>query len=69
MVRGGLPPAQVGPFIKDINYPVNKKDVIQHAKNKNADEEIIETLKNLPNQKFNSPQELKKILGNIQRQF
>lgn len=69
MVRGGLPPAQIGPFIKDINYPANKKEVIQHAKDNNANPEVIETLKNLPNQRFNSPQELKKILGNIQRQF
>lgn len=67
MVYGCLPPAQIGPFIKDINFPVNKKDVIQHAKNSNANPEVIATLENLPNQKFNSSQELKKILGNIQR--
>ncbi len=69
MVHGGLPPAQIGPFINDINFPVNKKEVIQHAQNSNANPEVIDTLKNLPNQKFNSSQELKRILGNIQRQF
>ncbi len=69
MVKGGLPPAQIGPFIKDINFPANKKDVIQHVKNSNANPEVIDTLENLPNQKFNSSQELKRILGDIQRQF
>lgn len=69
MVKGGLPPAQIGPFIKDINFPANKKDVIQHAKNSNANPEVIDTLENLPNQKFNSSQELKRVLGDIQRQF
>lgn len=69
MVHGGLPPAQIGPFIKDINFPANKKEVIQHVQNSNADEEVIATLENLPNQKFNSSQELKRILGDIQRQF
>lgn len=69
MVHGCLPPAQIGPFIKDINFPVNKKEIIQHAKNSNADQEVIDTLNNLPNQKFNSSQKLKKILGDIQRQF
>ncbi|MGB9979277.1 DUF2795 domain-containing protein [Methanobacterium sp.] len=69
MVRGDLPPAQIGPFIKDINFPADKKEVIKHAQNTDANPEVIETLKSLPNQKFNSSQELKKILGNIQRQF
>lgn len=69
MVHGGLPPAQIGPFIKDINFPANKKEVIRHVQNSNADEEVIATLENLPNQKFNSSQELKRILGDIQRQF
>jgi methionine salvage enolase-phosphatase E1 len=69
MVHGGLPPAQIGPFIKDINFPANKKEVIQHVQNSNADEEVVATLENLPNQKFNSSQELKRILGDIQRQF
>ncbi len=69
MVHGNLPPAQVGPFIKDIKFPVNKKDVIQHAKSRNANSEVIDTLESLPNQEFNSSQQLKRILGNIQRQF
>ncbi|MGF7119529.1 DUF2795 domain-containing protein [Methanobacterium oryzae] len=69
MVQGGLPPAQIGPFIKDINFPANKKEVIEHAQNRNANHEVIDTLKSLPNQKFNSSQELKRILGDIQRQF
>lgn len=69
MVHGGLPPARIGPYIKDINFPANKKDVIQHVKSSNADDEVIATLENLPEQKFNSSQELKKVLGDIQRQF
>jgi len=69
MVRGDLPPAQIGPFINDINFPADKKDVIQHVKNGNADPEVIDTLETLPNQKFNSSKELKRILGDIQREF
>ncbi len=69
MVREDLPPAQIGPFIKDINFPANKKEVIEHVQNCDANPEVIATLENLPNQKFNSSQELKKILGNVQRQF
>lgn len=69
MVRGVLPPAQIGPFVKDINFPADKKDIIQHAKNNNADHKVVYTLEELPNQKFNSFQELNRILGNMQRQF
>jgi hypothetical protein len=69
MVHGGLPPAQIEPFIKDIDFPVNKKNVIQHAQNNNANHEVIDTLKDLPDQEFNSSKELKRILGDIQRQY
>lgn len=69
MVPGSLPPAQIGPYIKDVNFPADKKEVIQHVKNSNASPEVIDTLETLPNQKFSSSQELKEVLGNIQRQF
>jgi hypothetical protein len=69
MVHGGVVLTQIATFVLNINFPVNKKEDIQHAQNNNANPEVIDTLKNLPNQKFNSSQELKRILGNIQRQF
>ncbi|MGZ7119991.1 MAG: DUF2795 domain-containing protein [Methanobacterium sp.] len=69
MVHVGLLPAQIGPFIKDINFPADKKEIIQHAKNENAKHDVIDTLEKLPNQEFKSTQELKKILGFIEREF
>lgn len=69
MVRGGLPPAQIGPFIKNINFPANKKEVVKHAQHSNANQDVIDTLNSLPNQEFNSSQELKRVLADIQRQF
>lgn len=69
MVHLGLPPARVIPYIKGINFPVNKENMIKHARNKNADYEVIDTLNLLPNQEFGSTKELKRVPGNVQRQF
>lgn len=69
MVHEDLPPAQIGPYIKDINFPADKKEVIQHAQNSNANSDVIATLENLPNQNFSSWDELKRILGYVEREL
>lgn len=43
--------------------------MIKHTRNKNADYEVIDTLNLLPNQEFGSTKELKRVPGNVQRQF
>ena len=69
MVNGDLLPAQIITFIKDVNFPANKKEIIQYAQHKKVNQEVIKTLEELPNQKFNSTREIEKVLGYIQREY
>ena len=51
-------PIEVQKALKDIDYPVHKKDLIQHAKKHGADEEVMEVLEGLPDKEYNSPIEV-----------
>lgn len=45
-------PVQVQKFLKDINYPVKKQDLIEHAKKHNASNEVLQDLNNLSDKEY-----------------
>ncbi|MCC4765680.1 MAG: DUF2795 domain-containing protein [Methanosarcina vacuolata] len=45
-------PIEVQKALKDIDYPVNKKQLIAHAKKHNASDKVIEVLEDLPEKKY-----------------
>lgn len=53
-------PIEVEKALKDIDYPVNKKGLIQHAKKHKASEEVIQVLESLPEKEYNSPVDVSK---------
>jgi len=61
-------PVEVEKCLKGMNYPANKKDLIKHAQQQGANQDVIETLKELHNENFNSPVDVSKAVGEIDRQ-
>ncbi len=51
-------PIEVQKALKDIDYPVHKKDLIQHAKKHGADKDVMDVLEGLPDKEYNSPIEV-----------
>ncbi|HWQ49508.1 MAG TPA: DUF2795 domain-containing protein [Methanosarcina sp.] len=45
-------PIEVQKALKDIDYPVNKKQLIEHAKKHNANDKVIEVLEDLPEKEY-----------------
>jgi hypothetical protein len=45
-------PIEVQKSLKDIDYPVHKKDLIQHAKNRGASEKVLAVLESLPDKEY-----------------
>jgi len=45
-------PIEVQKALKDIDYPVNKKQLIAHAKKHDASREVIEVLEDLPEKEY-----------------
>ena len=47
-------PIEVQKSLKDIDYPVHKKDLIQHAKKHGASEKVLEVLESLSDKEYSN---------------
>ena len=61
-------PAEVERYLKGVNYPAKKEELIKHAQQQGANQDVIEVLKEMRDQNFNSPVEVNKAVGEIDRQ-
>ncbi|RJQ76080.1 MAG: DUF2795 domain-containing protein [Desulfobacteraceae bacterium] len=60
---GGGSPANVARFLKGIDFPAKKKDLINHAKHNDADQRVIETLNRMPDQEYGNMADVMKGYG------
>ncbi|NTW02581.1 MAG: DUF2795 domain-containing protein [Oscillochloris sp.] len=58
-------PIQVQKFLKGIDYPAHKQELVKHAKKEGADDHVCATLDQLPDQKYKTPAEVSKAIGQI----
>ena len=63
----GVNPIQIEKFLKGIDYPARKADLIKRAEQNGADEQVRATLQQLPDQQFDSPADVSKAIGAIDR--
>ncbi|HEX2969717.1 MAG TPA: DUF2795 domain-containing protein [Bacteroidales bacterium] len=63
MARVKTAPIQVQKYLKGMDYPAAKKDLIDKAKENKAPEEVITMLEQIKSNKFNDPAEVSKALG------
>jgi hypothetical protein len=65
MVRGvgGHSPANMQKYLKGQNYPAQKNDLIRTAQDNNAPKEVLDILKDLPEDNFGGPQDVMKAYG------
>ncbi|MBE9155848.1 DUF2795 domain-containing protein [Nodosilinea sp. LEGE 06152] len=59
-------PIQVQKFLKGMEYPASKQDVIDHAKQQGADENVCSTLEDMPEDEFETPADVSKAIGEIE---
>ncbi|WP_035984979.1 DUF2795 domain-containing protein [Leptolyngbya sp. KIOST-1] len=58
-------PIQVQKFLKGMDYPASKQDVVDHAKKQGADENVCSTLERMSDQEFETPADVSKAIGEI----
>lgn len=63
--RFNVSPAQVEKSIKGTHFPAQKQDLIQQAKQNNADQEVLDILENMPDKQFKSPVDISKAMGKM----
>lgn len=56
-------PIEVQKYLKGVDYPAKKEDLVEAAKKNGADQEICEMIEHLPNQEFEKPTDITKAMG------
>ncbi|AYK14176.1 MAG: DUF2795 domain-containing protein [Methanosarcina flavescens] len=51
-------------FLKDTEYPAEKRDLVKHAKMHNAGEGVLEDIRSLPDKVYTSASDVNKELEN-----
>lgn len=59
-------PIQVQKFLSGMDYPAGKNDIVKHAKSKGADDNIMQTLQQLPEENFETPADVSQAIGKIE---
>ena len=60
-------PIQVQKFLGGMDYPANKDEIVKHAKSKGADENVMGTLEQLPDDDdYQTPADVSKAIGKIE---
>jgi hypothetical protein len=60
-------PIQLEKYLKGIDYPVSKADLLKQAEKNGADQQARSTLEQLPDKTFDSPTDVSKAVGTINR--
>lgn len=56
-------PIQAQKYLKGVNYPVSKQDLVAHAKKGGADKALCEHLEKMPGDSFETPADVSKAIG------
>ena len=59
-----IDPAAVNQVLGSLPYPISKDQIVQLARQKGANDQVLSILDRLPNQTFNSPQDIEGALTN-----
>jgi hypothetical protein len=60
---GGESPANVQKYLKGVDYPAKKRDLVDQAKKNAAPNEIMHVIQQFPEQEFKGPQDVMKAYG------
>lgn len=59
----GTSPIEISKHLKGIDFPANKRDLIEHAQQNDAGEDVMEILQDLPDQEYGNMAEVMKGVG------
>ncbi len=59
-------PIQVQKYLKGVDYPCSKQDLVNKAKQEGADENVLNTLQAMRMDRFNSPNDVAQAIGQIE---
>jgi uncharacterized protein DUF2795 len=60
-------PVEVEKSLKGIDFPAKKQDLLKHAQQNGADQEVLETIKDLPREDYHTAADVTKAIGEMDR--
>ncbi|SFM83641.1 DUF2795 domain-containing protein [Nitrosomonas communis] len=59
-------PIQVQKYLSGMDYPADKDEIIDHAKDQGADDDIVQILQQLPEKDYKTAADVSKAIGQIE---
>jgi hypothetical protein len=59
-------PVQLQKFLGDLDYPATKRDLIQRAQQKGADENTLNVLQEIPDRQYDGPNAVSREVSHVQ---
>lgn len=59
-------PIDLARHLRGIDFPVQKEDLIQHARDNNADEAVLREMEAMPEQEFRSMKDVTRAMGHAE---
>ncbi len=59
-------PVQVQKFLGGMDYPAGKEDLVEHAEQQDADEEVLDVLRRIPEREYDGPNAVSHEIGKIE---
>ena len=56
-------PIQIQKFLRGIDYPASKEELLEVAKHNGADDRVLDALRQAATDRFNSPNDVSEALG------
>jgi hypothetical protein len=63
--QASVNPVQLQKYLKGLDYPASKEDLMRAAREHGADDKVVATLERLPRDRFNSPNDVSEAVGQI----
>ncbi|HEY3277696.1 MAG TPA: DUF2795 domain-containing protein [Syntrophorhabdaceae bacterium] len=62
---GKSSPITVEGFLKGVDFPADKKTLVQKAKSNKAPDDVMKTIEKLPEKSYSSPVDISKEIGHM----
>lgn len=56
-------PIQAQKYLKGVNYPVSKEDLVKHAQQQGGDKQLCDHLQKMPGDRYETPADVSKAIG------
>ncbi len=63
---GGHSPANIAHYLKNIDFPCSREQILRQAENNNADDEVLEVLQQMPESDYGSMADVMKGVGQVE---